>query len=218
MTGGNHNAECITKDEASQSICKKCDVEVLNGQLAIMCDMCSTWFHEECSGLSKKQLNFIREIDACKRFCGWCLDNVADSLKSVSNNLEMKKDSEDLKKLVTSFNTNKPSYASKVSGKPPTNVKDTCTDNRKYPDEQTLYISGTIDDDILSSSVLQKRKLYTCFPCIKLDFIFTNKLGKIVLLFNNKDCCTRVKNKWCSNLIGLYTRFFHRMKADHTGV
>ena len=97
-------------------------------------------------------------------------------------------------------------------------MKDTCTDNRKYPDEQTLYISGTIDNDILSSSVLQKRRLYTSFPGIKLDFIFTNKLGKIELLFNNKDCCTRVKNKWCSNLLGTYTRFFHRMKADHTGV
>ena len=34
--GGNHNAECTTNDEASQSICKKCDVEVLDGQLAIM--------------------------------------------------------------------------------------------------------------------------------------------------------------------------------------
>ena len=39
--GGNHNAECTTNDEASQSICKKCDVEVLDGQLAIMCDMVS---------------------------------------------------------------------------------------------------------------------------------------------------------------------------------
>ena len=39
--GGNHNAECITNDETSQIICKKCDVEVLNGQLAIMCDICS---------------------------------------------------------------------------------------------------------------------------------------------------------------------------------
>ena len=38
-------------------------------------------------------------------------------------------------------------------------VQWTCTDNRKYPDEQTLYISGTIDDDFLSSSVLQKRRL-----------------------------------------------------------
>ena len=170
MTGGNHNAECTTNDEASQSICKKCDVEVLDGQLAMMCDMCSIWFHEECSGLSKKQLNVIGEIDACKWFCGWCLDNVDDRLKCVSNNLGMKKDIEDIKRLVTSFNTNNPSYASKVSEKPPTNVSETCTGNRKYPDEQTLYISGTIDDDILSSSVLQKRRLYTHFAGIKLDF------------------------------------------------
>ena len=42
--GGNHNAECTTNDEASQSMCKKCAVEVLDGQLAIMCDMCSIWF------------------------------------------------------------------------------------------------------------------------------------------------------------------------------
>ena len=40
--------------------------------------------------------------------------------------------------------------ASKVLEKPPTNVNGTCTGNRKYPDEQTLYTSGTIDDDILS--------------------------------------------------------------------
>ena len=66
-------------------------------------------FHEECSGLSKKQLNVIGEIDV------WCLDNVDDRLMSVSNNLEMKKDIEDIKRLGTSFNTNKPSYASKVS-------------------------------------------------------------------------------------------------------
>ena len=149
MTGGNHNAECTTNDEVSQSFCKKCDVEVLNGQLAIMCDMFSVWFHEECSALSKKQLNVIGEIDACKWFCGWCLDNVDDRVKCVSNNLEMKKNIEDMKRLVTSFYTNKPSYASKNSEKPPTNVNETCTDNRKYPDEQTLYISGTIDGDIL---------------------------------------------------------------------
>ena len=81
--GGNHNAECTTNDEASQSICKKCDVEVLDGQLATMCDMCSIGFHEECSSLSKKQLNVIGDIDACKWFCGWCLDNVDDRLKCV---------------------------------------------------------------------------------------------------------------------------------------
>ena len=96
--GGNHNAECTTNDVASQSICKKCDVEVLDGQLAIMCDMCYIWFHEECSGLSKKQLNVIGEIDACKLFCGWSLDNVDDRLKCVSNNLGMKKDIEDIKR------------------------------------------------------------------------------------------------------------------------
>ena len=62
--GGNHNAECTPNDEAWQSICKKCDVQVLNGQLAIMCDMCSIWFHEECSSLSKKQLKVIGGIDA----------------------------------------------------------------------------------------------------------------------------------------------------------
>ena len=162
--GVNHNAECTTNDEASQSICKKCDVEVLDGQLAILCDMCSIWFHEECSGLSKKQLNVIGEIDACKWFCGWGLDNVDERLKCVSNNLGMKKDIEDIKRLVTSFDTKKPSYASKVWEKPPTNVNETCTGNRKNPDEQTLCISGTIDDDILSSSVLQKRRLYTHFP------------------------------------------------------
>ena len=100
-----------------------------------------------------------------------------DRLKCVSNNLELKKDIENIKRLLTSFDTYKPSYASKVSEKPPASVNETCFDNRKYPDEQTLYISGTIDDDILSSSVLQKRRLYTHFPGIKLDFTFTNKLG-----------------------------------------
>ena len=64
-------------------------MEDLNGQLAIMCDMCSIWFHEEYSGLSKKQLNVIGEIDVCKWFCGRCLDNVDDRLMSVSNNLEL---------------------------------------------------------------------------------------------------------------------------------
>ena len=99
----------------------------------------------------------------------------------------MKKDIGDIKKLVTSYNTNKPHYKSKVSEKPLTNVNETCTDNRKYPDEQILYIFGTIYDDILSSSILQKRRLYTCFPgIIKLDFTFTNKLEKIVLLFYKK--------------------------------
>ena len=146
-----------------------------------MCDISSIWFHEECSGLSKKQLNVIGEVDACKCFGGWCLDNVDDRLKCVSNNLGMKKDIEDIKRLVTSFNTNKPSYASKASEKPPTNVNETCTGNHKYPDEQTLYISGTIDDDILSSCVLQRRRLYTHFLGIKPGFTFTNKLGKIVL-------------------------------------
>ena len=170
-------------------------MEVLDGQLAMLCDMCSIWYHEECSGLSKKQLNVIGEIDTCKWFCGWCLDNVDDRLKCVSNNLGMKKDIEDIKRLVTSFNTNKPNFASKVLANPPTSVNETCTDNRKYPDEQTLYISVTIDDDILSSSVLQKRRLYTHFPSIKQDFNFTNKLGKIVLIFKNKGCSTRVKNK-----------------------
>ena len=139
--------------------------------------MCSIWFLEDCSGLSKQQLNAIGEIDACKWFCGWCLDNVDDCLKCVPNNLETKKDIKDVKSLETLFNTNKFSYASKVSSTHPTNVNETCTANRKYPDEQTLYISGTLDDDILSSSVLQKRRLYTHFPGIKLDFTFTNKLA-----------------------------------------
>ena len=210
ITGLNHNAECTTNDEASQSICKKCDVKVLDGQLAIMCDMCSIWFHEKCSSLSKNQLNVIGEIDACKWFCGWCLDNVDDRLKCVSNNLEMKKNIEDIKNLVTSFITKKPSYASKVSEKPPTNVNETCIGNRKHPDEQTLNNFGTIDDEILSSRVLQKRRLFTHFPGIKLDSTFTNKLGKIVLLFNNKDCCTRLKNKWCSNLLGPNESRSHR--------
>ena len=154
--GGNHNAECTTNDEASQSICKKCDVAVLDGQLAIMCDMCSIGFHEECSGLSKKQLNVIGKIDACKWFFGWCLDNVDDRLKCVSNNLGMKKDIEDIKRLVTSFNTKKPSFDTKVSEKPLTNVEETCTGIRKYPDEQTLYISGAIDDDIFFLPVYYK--------------------------------------------------------------
>ena len=184
-----------------------------------MCDMCFIWFHEECSGLFKKQLNVIGEIGGCKWFRGWCLDNVDDRLKCVSNNLEMKKDIEDIKGIVTSFNTNKPSYASKVSEKSPTIVNETCTDNRKYPDEQTLYTSGTKDDDILSSSVLQKRRLCTHFPGNKLDFTFTNKLGKVVLLFNNKDCCTRVKNKWCSNLLGTDTSVFSPNESrSHSGV
>ena len=75
------------------------------------------------------------------------------------------------------------------------------------------------NDDILSSSVLQKRRLYTLFPGIKLDFAFTNKLGKIVLLFNNKDCCTRVKNKWCSNLLGTDTRVFSPNESrSHRGI
>ena len=123
------------------------------------------------------------------------------------------------RQLVTSFNTNKPSYASKLSEKPPTNVTETCTDNRKYPDEQTLYISGTTDDDILSPSVLQKRRLYTHFPSIKRDSTSTNKLGKILLLFNNKDCCTRVKNKWCPNLLGTFTRVFSPNESrSHRGI
>ena len=217
--GGNHNAECTTIDEASQSICKMCDMEVQDGQLAIICDMCSIWFYEECSGLSKKQINLIGEIDACKWLCGWCPDNVDDCLKCVSNNIVMKKDIEDIKRLVTSFNTTEPSYASKVSEKPPTNVNETCTGNRKYPDQQTLYISGTIDDDIFPSSVLQKRRLYTHVHGIKLDFTFTNKLGKIVLLSNNKDCCTRVKNKWCSNLLGTDIRVFSPNESrSHRGI
>ena len=95
--GENHNAEYTKIDEASESVCKKCDVEVLNGLLAIMCDMCSIWFHEDCSSLSLKQLKVIGEIDACKWFCGWCLDNVDDRLKCVFSNLEMKKDIEDIK-------------------------------------------------------------------------------------------------------------------------
>ena len=171
---------------------------------------------------------FVQKANECHRrdrrlqvvvwLCGWCLDNVDDRLKCVSNNLEIKKDIEDIKRLVTSFNTNKPTYASKVSEKPPTNVNETCTDNRNYSDEQTLYISVTIDDDILSSNVLQKRRLYTRFPGIKLDFTFTNELGEIVLLFNNKYCCTRVKNKWCSNLHGQKLEFSHRMKADQIKV
>ena len=33
---GNHNAECTTNDEATQSICKKCDVEVLVDQLVVL--------------------------------------------------------------------------------------------------------------------------------------------------------------------------------------
>ena len=175
--------------------------------------MCSTWFHEECSALSKKQLNVTRAIHACKWFCGWCLDNVDDCLKCVSNNLGMKKDIENIKRLVTSFNTNKPYYVSKVSEKPHTNVNETCTDNRKYP------VSGTIDDDILSSSVLQKRRLYTHFPGIKLDFTFTNKLWKIVLLLNINDFGTRVKNKWCSNLFGTYSRDFPPNESTiHRGI
>ena len=154
-------------------------MEVLNGQLVIMCDMCYIWFHEDSSGMSKKHLNVIGETDTCKWFCGWSLDIVDDRFGCVSNNLEMKKDIEDIKNLVTSFNTNKPSYASKVSENPPTNVNETCTDNRKYPDEQTLYISGTIDDDILPSSALQKRRLYTHFPGIKLDFLLSTSLGRL---------------------------------------
>ena len=221
MMGWNHKAECTTNDEASQNICKKCDVEVLCGQLAIMCGMCSIWFHEECSGLSKKQLNVIGgEIDASKWLCGWCLDNADDRLKCVSNNLEMKKNIEDIKRLVTSFNTNQPSYASKVSETPPTNVNETCTDKRKYPDEQTIYVSGTNDDDILSSSVLQRRKLYTHFPGIKQDFTFTNKLGKIVLLINNKTKTVALERKTRGVRIfsGQILDFFHRTKADHKGV
>ena len=98
----------------------------------------------------------IGKIDVCKWFCGWCLDNVDDRVKCVSINPEMKKDIEDIRRLVTSFNTNKPTYASKVSEKKtPTKVCETCTDNRNNPNEQTLYIPGTIDDDILFPSVLQ---------------------------------------------------------------
>ena len=104
--GGNHNAKCTTNDEASQSVCKKCDVEVLDGHLVIMCDMCIIWFRDECSGLSKKQLNVIGKIDACTWFCGWCLDNVDDRLKCVSNTLEMYKDIEDITRLVTSLPIN----------------------------------------------------------------------------------------------------------------
>ena len=108
---------------------------------------------------------------------------------------------------------------SKVPEKPPTNVNETCIVDRKYPDKQTPNISGTIDDDILFSSVLKKRRLYTHFPGIKLDFTFTNQLGKIVLISNNKDCCTRVKNKWCSNLLGTGTRVFSPEESrSHRGI
>ena len=176
--GGNHNAECTTNDEVSRSFCKKCDVEVLNGQLSIMCDMFSIWFHEECSALSKKQLNVIGEIDACKWFCGWCLDNVDDRVKCVSNNLEMK-NIEDMKRLVTSFNTNKPSYASKYSEKPPTNVNETCTDNRKYPDEQTLYISGTIDGDILLLVHYKNRGCTLISPVSNWISLLPTSLGRL---------------------------------------
>ena len=64
-------------------------------------------------GFVQEKLNVIGEIDACKWFCGWSLDNVDDRLECVSNKLGMKNDIEDIKRLVTSFNTNKPSYASK---------------------------------------------------------------------------------------------------------
>ena len=43
----------------------------------------------------------------------------------------------------------------KFRKKTPTKVCETCTDNRNNPDERTLYIPGTIDDDILFPSVLQ---------------------------------------------------------------
>ena len=109
-----------------------------------------------------------------------------DRLKCVSNNLGMKKDIEDIKRLVTSFNTNKLSYASKVSKKPPTNVNETCTGNRKYPDEQTLYISDTIDDDILSSSVLQKRRLYTHFPVSIWISLLPTRLGRLYYYLTTK--------------------------------
>ena len=131
----------------------------------------------------------------------------------------MKKDIEDLKRLVTSFNTNKPSHASKVSEKLTTNVNETCTDYRKYPGDRILYISGTIDKEMLSSSALQKRRLCIHFPGIQLDFIFTNKLGKIVLLFNTKNCRTRVKNKRCSNLLLTDTRVYPpNERRSHRGI
>ena len=67
--------------------------------------------------------------------------------------------------------------------------------------------------------ILQKRRLYTHYPGSKLDFTFTNKLGKIVLSFNNEDCCTRVKNEWCLNLFGTNTRVFSpNENRSHRGI
>ena len=223
--GGNHNhsdGEECPLNNVSPARCKKCKEEVLEGTSGIMCDMCSGWLHGECSGLTKTAINVIGKVAACKWFCGGCLENVNDRLKCVSNNLEIKKDIDDIKRLVNSLN--KPTYASKVTEKPSsnvTNVNETSNVNekRRYPDDQTLYISGTIEDDVLASSVLQKRRLYTFFPGIKLDFTFTNKLGKIVLLFNNKECCNRVKTKWDSNLLGTDTRVYSPNESKtHRGI
>ncbi len=62
----------MSQEEATNTICSKCDKNISTGQLKISCSTCALFFHTKCQKISKAKLNVLQEEDGILWFCESC--------------------------------------------------------------------------------------------------------------------------------------------------
>lgn len=62
--------------------CGLCKINIGNNQDSIFCDICSTWIHADCAGLSREEITKMDELTCSSYFCETCKKNIP----SVKNN------------------------------------------------------------------------------------------------------------------------------------
>lgn len=66
-----------------QDKCGQCNKAVTDRDRGVLCDMCESWYHTSCEGISEEVYKVLDKTDALHWFCNRCNSGVVKILKSV---------------------------------------------------------------------------------------------------------------------------------------
>lgn len=140
--------------------CGICALNVSNNHDSIMCDVCSSWIHADCAGLSKEDVNKLDELECTSFICSPCKKRISSNNKNNING--------SLKDEITNLNSKVDAKFDDLNAKFD-KLMSKCEDDRNF-------IKKAFDDAVSDF----KKEMSTCVNALKDDIRECNTLIKNV--------------------------------------
>ena len=89
-------ASVASASSAFSEKCKVCDTAVEDEDFGVACEICESWFHIKCEGMSSDEYKFLDAHKSLHWYCKACNKSVANAIKLFSS-LKLKVENMELK-------------------------------------------------------------------------------------------------------------------------